>query len=82
MELFEQILWRYLAGQRIEISFPDMGIEPEKIVQMQCYQTLNKIKAIIEDDSLEDKECFMKIEQIICTFEEIGVDGGTRHDFG
>ena len=41
-----------------------------------------KIKAIIEDDSLEDKECFRKIEEIVCAFEEIGSNGGSRHDFG
>ena len=41
-----------------------------------------KIKAIIEDDSLEDKECFYKIEEIVCTLEDIGCAGLGRHDFG
>ena len=82
MELFEQILWRYLAGQAIVISFPDLCIEPEKIIELRCYQAIKKIKDIIENDSLEDAECFMKIEEIICALEEIGIDGGIRHDFG
>ena len=82
MELFEQIMWRYLAGCRIEVSFPDLNVAPERVVEMKCYQALKRIKDIIEDESLEDKECFMKIEEIICALEEIGVDGGNRHDFG
>ena len=42
---------------------------------------LKQIKAIIEDDSLEDPECFQKIEEIVNTFEMFGSDGGSRHDF-
>ncbi|MEE1055782.1 MAG: hypothetical protein UH239_00850 [Acutalibacteraceae bacterium] len=49
---------------------------------MESYKALQKIKTIIEDDSLEDKECFMKIEEIVCLFEALGSDGGNRHDFG
>ena len=37
---------------------------------------------VIEDDSLEDDECFMKIEEIVCAFENLGSGGGNRHDFG
>lgn len=54
----------------------------KEIVEMECYKALQKIKAIIEDDSLEDTECFMKIEKIVCLFEQIGSNGGSRHDFG
>ena len=42
---------------------------------------LKKIKAIIGDGSVNDDECFMKIEEIICLFKEIEIDGGNRHDF-
>ena len=48
----------------------------------QVLQGAGKIKAIIQDDSLEDKECVNKIEKIVCTLEEIGSSGGNRHDFG
>ena len=76
MELFEEILLQEMK-HRIDFSF-----DPTAIVNSICYQTLQKIKAIIEDDSLDDPECFMKIEQIVCAFEEIGSSGGNRHDFG
>jgi hypothetical protein len=41
---------------------------------------LKQIKAILEDDSVDDKECFMKIEEIVKVFE---ATGGVkyRHDF-
>ena len=53
-----------------------------KIVEGVCYQTLQHIKSILEDDSLEDEACFEKIEAIVCLFEEIDSGCGTRHDFG
>ena len=39
-------------------------------------------QAVIQDDSLADSECFMKIEEIIAVFEILGSGGGLRHDFG
>ena len=46
-----------------------------------CYNALKEIKRIIEDDTLEDSECFMKIEEIVKVLELYGSDGGSRHDF-
>ena len=48
---------------------------------MACYSALEQIKCILEDESLEDSECFEKIEEIICVFEDLGSDCGNRHDF-
>ena len=68
MELYEEIL------ETIQLN-------AEKFVEMRCYQALQKIKTIIEDDSLNDRECFYKIEEIVCVLESIGSNGGFRHDF-
>jgi len=46
------------------------------------YKALEKIRAILADDALSDAECFRKIEAIVCVLEELGSDGGGRHDFG
>ena len=82
MDLYKEILAHALTYGQMQIVFP----EPEKdilaIAENVCYQTLQKIKAVIEDDSLEDKECCYKIEEIICAFEDIGCVGLHRHDFG
>ena len=82
MELFEELLIRYLSGQNIQVTFPDLHIDLNKIVEMKSYETLQAIKAVLEDDSLDDPACFQKIEKIVEIFEKIGSDGGNRHDFG
>ena len=81
MELYEDILSFLLRSQRIEICFPDLKDKGD-VIEGICYCTLKKIKAVLEDDLLDDKECFEKIEEIVNLFEEIGSDCGSRHDFG
>lgn len=82
MELNVEILAHFLAQENAQIIFPQLQLNAKDIVEMQCYQTLRKIQEIVRDDTLEDKECFERIEAIICAFEAIGSNGGSRHDFG
>ena len=81
MELYKDILVRMLRSRLVEVKFTNCTIDPNAAVEMTCYNILKQIKAIIEDDSLEDPECFQKIEEIVKTFEMFGSDGGSRHDF-
>ena len=74
MELYIEILSKILEQEEISIQFPNLKINAIDIVKMECYKALQTIKAIIEDDSLSDSECFMKIEEIVCLFEELGSD--------
>ena len=74
--------WNILSKQKIEIHFPELSFSVEELLEMRCYEALCKIKAVLEDESLTDEVCFQKIEEIINIFEEIGSDGGSRHDFG
>ena len=80
MELYKEILIHALLQGEVKIIFPNQEID--QIVEGECYRTLTKIKEILHDDTLEDDTCFLKIEEIICAFEEMGSDGGNRHDFG
>lgn len=80
MELYKEILAHALAYGTVTVTSPH--IDPAQIVESSSYQALQKIKAITEDDSLEDDECFMRIEKIVTILEEIGSNGGARHDFG
>lgn len=83
MELYQKILCHALANETIQISFPQLqNKDITKIVELECYQALRKIKVILEDDSLVDSQCFQQIEAIVCTFEELGSSCGSRHDFG
>lgn len=82
MELYKEILAQALKYGNVQITFPGNELDITKIVENVCYKALLEIKAIIEDDSLEDDACFVKIEEIVCVLEDIGSSGGARHDFG
>ena len=77
-----EILAHFLAQQNAQIIFPELRLNAKEIVELQSYQTLCKVQEIVRDTALEDAECFERIERIICAFESIGSNGGSRHDFG
>ena len=83
MELYKEILAHALTyGGEVKVVFSGEEGNLAKLVEGECYQALKKIKAVIQDDSLEDEACFQKIEEIVCILESIGSSGGCRHDFG
>ena len=81
MNLYQEILCNLLKSETLEINFPNIPAMVN-LVELKCYGALKKIKEILEDDSLSDKECFWKIEEIVCVLEDLGSDAGNRHDFG
>ena len=82
MDLYKEILAQALTYGEVKITFPGEAYDLAKIVEGECYKALEKIKAIIQDNSLSDKECFMKIEEIVDVLESVWGSGGNRHDFG
>ena len=81
-ELLGDIVARAIAAGKIQISFNGKDCTVAEVVEGECFRAIQKIKAIIDDDSLDDRECFYKIEEIICALEGLGSNGGNRHDFG
>ena len=79
MGLYEQLILRGLETGELQIVLSDQGRE---WLEGKCFHTLQEIQTVLNDDSLDDPECFMKIEQIVEIFEQLGSNGGTRHDFG
>ena len=65
MELFKEILVNILTKEEINISFPNLNLTATEAVETESFKALQKIKAIIEDDSLSDFEC---VEKIVCVF--------------
>lgn len=72
MELFEEMLYRLTVKK---------GANSQQVVYQASYLALKEIKAVLDNDSLDDAECFWKIESIVRIFEKYGSDGGSRHDF-
>ena len=81
MELWKEMICALLLKSEIEISFPQIQ-NVEALFSNACYRALAEIKQIIEDRSMDDKNCFEAIEKIVRVYECMGSDGGTRHDFG
>jgi len=78
MKLFREILANILAKEEISVSFPNLRFTATELVEMESFKTLQKVKAVIENDSLSDFEC---VEKIVHIFENIGSNCGNRHDF-
>ena len=81
MELWQEILLRALKKEAKLNSLTE-EVYLEKLLNSSCYLALKKIKEILENDDIDDPECFMRIEEIVCVLEEFGTNGGGRHDFG
>ena len=79
MELYAEVLNELVRKGDIKFNISDVKLR--ELLESKLYKTLENIKAIVSDESLEDEECFYKIERIICEFEKIG-SSGIRHDFG
>ena len=45
-------------------------------------RALRNIQEILSDDTLDDPECFHRIEAIVSLLENMGLSCGGRHDFG
>lgn len=79
MEILNRIVAEKLSRGELHIV---LDRESVKRLESECMVTLARIRAVLADDSLEDPECFERIEQIVCELEALGIDCGTRHDFG
>ncbi len=80
MELYQELLLCALKKEKMQVIFPDLNIEAEKIIEMKCYQILHQIKEILSAEWLNDEECVMRIEEILHLFYENKIDVGNRHD--
>ena len=78
-ELYKEILARAVAKDLIDVIFPNLKLQIGDIIETACYKALQKIKAVIGDDSLSDFDC---MEQIVQVFEDLESDAKTRRDFG
>ena len=76
----EEKLIRIVLDKPWEESISEEEISRAK--KMRAYRLLCGIQEILQDDALQDPECFWRIERLVCLFEENGLSAGIRHDFG
>lgn len=50
-------------------------------IDSDAVRVLQKIKQILDDDTIEDAECFERIERIVNALDAYGIRS-TRHDWG
>lgn len=80
MELKREVIANYV-GKLISDELRHMNIDFNNVVDTTSSIALTKIRDIVLDDTLDDPECFHRIEEIINVLDEAGIDYGTRHDF-
>lgn len=79
MELYKQMILKGLETGELQLVLSDRG---QEWLEGKCYQALEEIQTVLNDDSLDDKACFLRIEKIVEIYEKLGSNGGIRHDFG
>lgn len=83
MNFYESIINSFSEKLRAAVTPGDeekQSLLGELMKDAAC-QALEKIRGVLDDDRLDDQECFSRIEEIVKIYEEIGSDAGTRHDF-
>lgn len=81
VELYEEILLKEVRKAAMDAVALKDSIHAERIIMNACYAALEQIRTILKDDTLDDHDCFRRIEEIVCVYEQLGSDCGSRHDF-
>ena len=79
MQILQRMVADMLSRGEVMLSLPQ---ETMDYVEKRCFVLLEQIRQILADDTLDDPECFQRIESIVSLLESNGIDCGTRHDFG
>ena len=79
MDILRMVLLDRLSRGDVKIVLDRETVEQ---INWDCFSALSKIRALLADNSMDDPECFERIERIVCEMESLGLDCGGRHDFG
>jgi len=78
-ELFARALgWKVLMYLKIH---EDQLLELRKEIDSDALRVLKQIQSILDDDTLDDPECFERIESIVKVFYANNIST-SRHDWG
>ena len=73
MTLYEEILWGYLRDIPVQVTFPNLTVNPSDLVEMKSFLAIERIRDILEQEKLTDQECAMQIRYVIYTLEAEGI---------
>ena len=73
MTLYEEILWGCLRDIPVQVTFPNLTVNPSDLVEMKSFLAIARIRDILEQEELTDLECAMQIRYVIYTLEAEGI---------
>ena len=76
MDLYKELLLKILEGERVEVTFPNLKINPEYIIQIECYTAVVAISAIVANNAMNDKEKIKEIKKTIASLKNYGLNIG------
>ncbi len=80
MELWRELLISGLQNENYKLEYISDKIIKD-IIEKRSYEVLLQIKQVIDNEKLSDKDCFIKIEEVLCVLEKNNIFCD-RHDFG
>ena len=78
MTLYEEILWGCLRDIPVQVTFPNLTVNPSDLVEMKSFLAIERIRDILEQEELTDQECAMQIRYVIYTLEAEGISINRR----
>lgn len=73
MTLYEEILWGCLRDIPVQVTFPNLTVNPSDLVEMKSFLAIERIRDILEQEELTDQECAVQIRYVIYTLEAEGI---------
>ena len=71
-------LAKLLVDEGAAVRIDCGGADLNQLMKDRCWQALMEIRAVLDDETLEDPECFQQIEQIVRIYEKLGPGAGAR----
>lgn len=68
-------------GELALTYFERQGLPAAEAVESRATALLSQIRDILNDETLDDPDCFQRIEAVVELFHEAGLST-TRHDWG
>ena len=75
-----EAIWAKTLGEEMLKYLKSHDLDVAKRTTHAAMEVLGRIKEILDDESVDDAECFQRIEEIVDAFHEAGIYT-SRHDW-